>query len=152
MDRLREYLSKNNVDAELIDMGKPMTTAKAAADLLNVPVGEIFKSLVLVDHDGRPLVVVLPGDLRLDQNALARLTGAKKLKFAPEDVVLKVTGYPAGGTPPLGHLQGLAVYVDEKVLTCEVGYGGGGHPDWLLRIRPEELVRATGATVAPLSR
>ena len=151
MDVMRAFLNEKKVDAELIDMGSPMTTAQAAADLLKIPVENIFKSLVLVDAKGDAFLVVLPGGAKLDQKAVARLVGAKKLKFASEEVVLKVTGYQAGGTPPLGHQTALPVFVDEKVMAYEFGYGGGGHPDWLLRVRPKELVRVTGATVAPLS-
>jgi Cys-tRNA(Pro)/Cys-tRNA(Cys) deacylase len=152
MDALRSYLKGRKIDAELIDMGNPMTTARAAADLLKLPVGNIFKSLVLIDAKNSPLIVVLPGGARLDQKALARLVGTKKLKFASAEVVLEVTGYPPGGTPPLGHKTALPVYVDEKIMAYEFGYGGGGHPNWLLRIRPQELVRTTGATIATLSQ
>ena len=152
MELMRTFLREKKVDAELIDMGRPMTTAQAAADLLKIPVGNIFKSLVLVDTHGDACLVVLPGGAKLDQKAIAQLVGAKKLRFASEDVVLKVTGYPAGGTPPLGHLTPLPVFVDEKVMDFEFGYGGGGHPDWLLRICPHELVRVTGATIAPISQ
>jgi len=151
VDTLRTYLDERKIEAELIDMGAPMTTAQAAADLLKLPVEKIFKSLVLLDANNAPFIAVLPGGARLDQKALARLVGSKKLKFATAERVLEVTGYPAGGTPPLGHKQALPVYVDEKIMAHEFGYGGGGHPDWLLRIRPQELVRTTGATIAPLS-
>ena len=151
MEDLRLYLEREQVEAELIDLGVPMTTAQAAADQLQISVDYIFKSLVLTDPDGRAIVVVLSGDARLDQKALARLLGVKKLKFASAEVVLHETGYPAGGTPPFGHRKKLPVYVDEKVMTYAFGYGGGGRPELVVKIRPQELVRITDATVAFLS-
>jgi Cys-tRNA(Pro)/Cys-tRNA(Cys) deacylase len=151
MDDLRAFLEREKVDAELIDLGVPMTTAQAAADQLHIPVGSIFKSLVMCNTEGKAFVVVLPGDARVDQKAVARAVSTKKVKFAPEDVVLRETGYPAGGTPPLGHRKPLPVLVDEKLLGYEFGYGGGGRHELLLKIRPDELVRVSKATVAPIS-
>jgi hypothetical protein len=49
----------------------------------------------------------------------------------------------------LFHMLGKAIGLLEE--EYEIGYGGGGHPNWLLRIRPKELVRVTGAATAPLS-
>jgi Cys-tRNA(Pro)/Cys-tRNA(Cys) deacylase len=152
VDDMNEYLARAGVDAEVIDLGTPMTTAQAAADNLGVPVSQIFKSLVLTDDEGGAYVAVLPGDDRLDQKALCRLVGKKRLKFAQADVVLARTGYPAGGTPPIGHRDALPVYVDEKVMAFEFGYGGGGRHELLLKIRPAEMVRASAATVAKLGQ
>lgn len=152
VENMRAFIESKGSDAELLDLGSPMTTAQAAVELMKVPAASIFKSLVLVDEQGRACVVVLTGDAKLDQKAVAKQVGAKKLKFASEEEVLKVTGYPAGGTPPMGHLTPLPVLVDEKVMAFETGFGGGGHPNWLLRVRPKELVRVTGASVAAFSR
>ena len=100
---------------------------------------------------GNTLVAVLPGDARVDLKALARLVRCKKLKFADAESVERVSGYPAGGTPPIGHRQRLPVYVDEKLFAHEVGYGGGGRPELLLKISADEIVRAADAVVAPIS-
>jgi prolyl-tRNA editing enzyme YbaK/EbsC (Cys-tRNA(Pro) deacylase) len=79
------------------------------------------------------------------------LSGTKNLRFAKPEVVLRVTGYPAGGTPPLGHKENLQVFVDQGLLAYDIGYGGGGSPELLLEIAPNELIRATGATVSDIS-
>ncbi|MBN1203854.1 MAG: YbaK/EbsC family protein [Myxococcaceae bacterium] len=128
-----------------------MKTAEAAAVQLGAPVGSIFKSLVLKADTGEVLVAVLPGDKRVDLKAIRRLVGCKQLSFASAQLVLEATGYPAGGTPPLGYPQPLRVIVDEALLQYSEGYGGGGRPELLLQIRPQELVRASRATVARVS-
>ena len=53
--------------------------------------------------------------------------------------------------PPVGHLTTLNVIVDPAVLVEPVVFGGGGQSDLLLRIRPAEIVRLTGATVADVT-
>jgi Cys-tRNA(Pro)/Cys-tRNA(Cys) deacylase len=145
---LREYLARTGVDAEIIDLGVPMTTAGAAAEQLGVPVGQIFKSLVLRDKKGEVLVVVAPGDRHVDFKAVSRVTGCKELSFAKPDVALRETGYPTGGTPPLGYPKPLRVVLDESALAYEESYCGGGLPELLLRIRTRELQRVTGAITA----
>ena len=147
MDDLRSYLVKHDVDAEIIDLEVAMPTAEAAANQLEISVGGIFKSLVLAQPDGNCVVAVLAGDAKLDKKTLAKLLGVKKLKFASAEVVLDQTGYPAGGTPPIGHQQSLPVYLDRSTFDHEFGYGGGGRHELLLKIRPQEIERVSGATV-----
>lgn len=147
---VEEFIAERGIDAEVIDLGTPMKTSASAAEVLGTPLGSIFKSIVLVDGKGRALVAVLPGDRRVKLKRLAELAGAKGLSFAKPDLVLRVTGYPAGGTPPLGHRENLPVFVDEGLRQYEVGYGGGGSPELLLKITPEELIRATGAVVSDI--
>jgi len=150
---LRAVISKQEIDAEVIDLGVEMETAQAAADQLGVPVASIFKSLVLRGATDSDLVVaVLDGAARVDLKAVCALFGWNKARFASREVVLEATGYPAGGTPPVGHRQLLPVVVDEALLSFDIGYAGGGRPELLLKIRPEEIVRAASAYVADIRR
>ena len=64
------------------------------------------------------------------------------------EIVLNVTGYPAGGVAPLGLPNGLSVIVDVKAAALPVAYGGGGRDDLLLRLRPAEILRLNGAQIA----
>jgi Cys-tRNA(Pro)/Cys-tRNA(Cys) deacylase len=97
------------------------------------------------------LVVVLPGDRRVDFKAVARVAGCAKVRFASPERALQETGYPPGGTPPLGYPGPLRVIVDEAVLQYPEGYGGGGRPELLLRIQPRELLRVTKGTLGCVS-
>jgi Cys-tRNA(Pro)/Cys-tRNA(Cys) deacylase len=82
---------------------------------------------------------------------LRDLTGLRGLDLAPSEVVLEKTGYPAGGTPPVGHVTTLDVILDSGVNDLPVVYGGGGRIDSLLRITPVEIIRVTNATVAAIA-
>jgi len=148
---LHAQLEQRQIEGAIVTMGVAMHTAALAAHELGVPLGGIFKSIVLMDDKGIPLLAVVPGDKRVNLKRLSALAGCKSLRFAPPDVVLAVTGYPAGGTPPVGHAQALRVFADLGILAYSEGYGGGGSPELLLKIRPEEVVRATQATVADIA-
>jgi Cys-tRNA(Pro)/Cys-tRNA(Cys) deacylase len=148
---LRAVLVERGIDAEVIDLGVPMTTAQAAADVLGVPLAAILKSIVVSGGNDQVAVVVLSGHLRIDLKAVQRELGWRELRFAKPAVVFERTGFPAGGTPPVGHARELPVIVDDRVFDLDEGFGGGGSPDLLLKIRPAELVRATRAKVAKVS-
>ncbi|TMQ67427.1 MAG: hypothetical protein E6K78_04820 [Candidatus Eisenbacteria bacterium] len=62
-----------------------------------------------------------------------------------------VTGYPAGGTPPVGHREPIPVIVDVHVAAQEWGWAGGGRLERLLKIAPADIVRIGGARVAEVT-
>jgi len=61
--------------------------------------------------------------------------------------VFAKTGYPAGGTPPVGHREKFGVIVDTRVAAQEWGYAGGGRPEVLVRIKSADIIRLNDATV-----
>lgn len=148
---LTELLDRGALRAELIELDVPMTSARAAAEVLGCSEAAILKSLVIEGEGPRFLVAILPGDRRIDWRKLEQATGIGRPRFVPGPRVLEVTGYPAGGVPPVGHPAGVQVVIDASVLDLPTGYAGGGRPEALLRIDSDELVRATGGLVAPIA-
>jgi len=106
---------------------------------------------VLRGPDDTCAVAVLAGDARIDFRGVASAMGWKEARLAPPALVLKTTGYPAGGVPPLGHRTSLPVLVDEAMMDSSEGYAGGGRPELLLKIRPSEIVRVAKAKVARIA-
>jgi Cys-tRNA(Pro) deacylase len=143
--RLRDHLEHHGIQATLIEPNIPTPTVLDAARALGVEPADIIKSVAFESKDGTVVLVVAPGDKRIDTNKVAQLFGLEKLKMASSARVLEATGYPAGGVPPVGHPEGLRVIVDASLLQREALIGGGGSERLLLRITPAEVVRATGA-------
>ena len=104
------------------------------------------------DGNGHYVAVVLAGDQRLAFDKVQAQVGAKRLKFAEHADVLRVTGYPAGGTPPFGFSQAIPTLVDASVLKQPVVLGGGGRPHLLVSLSPAVLVEAAGAIVGDFAR
>lgn len=123
-------------------------TAAEAAAAVGCPVAAIVKSLVFV-VDGRPVVVLVPGDRRLDPDKLARAAGGRSVERASLDEVRSATGYAAGGTPPLGH--DLPVLADTALRRHPTVWAAAGTPDTVFEADLEALVRAAGAEWAELS-
>jgi Cys-tRNA(Pro) deacylase len=149
LDLARE-LRARGLDAEIAAPGVPMPTVEAAAVAMQVEPERIFKSVLFQGADGACVMAIACGRGRIDARRLAGLAGTGRLRLASPDVVLAVTGYPAGGTPPVGHRARFPVFVDTRVAAQDWGWAGGGREELLLRIAPADIVRLTGATVAEL--
>lgn len=147
---LAARLAALGLEAPIVAPGVPMPSVEAAAAAMDVPPERIFKSVLFQTGDGRCVLAIAAGRARIDARRLATLAGTGRLRLAPPEVVLAVTGYPAGGTPPVGHRERLVTFVDNRVATEAWGYAGGGREELLVRIAPADIVRVTGATVADL--
>lgn len=130
-------------------------TAPDAAAAVGCPVAAIVKSLVFVieHHDGtsEPVLVLMPGDRRLDTNRLAEVAEARACRRATLDEVREATGYAAGGTPPFGHASHVEVYADSGLRRHDPVWAAGGTPTTVFPISPGELDRVVQPTWADLA-
>jgi Cys-tRNA(Pro) deacylase len=125
-------------------------TAVDAAAAVGCDVSAIVKSLVFT-VDGRPVVALVPGDLRLDTAKLAAVVGGASAKRADLEVVREATGFAAGGTPPFGHATEVPVVADPALRRHDTVWAAAGTPTSVFPIAPDELGRAAGATWADVS-
>ena len=145
---LNDFIRAQGLDAEMVAPGVEMPTVDAAAAALDVPPERIFKSILFQAADGRCAMAIACGKGRVDAKKLAAVTGLGRLKLASPEVALTVTGYPAGGTPPVGHRERFPVVVDTRVAAQPWGWAGGGRKELMVRIASADIVRLTGAQVA----
>jgi len=144
---LADFILEHDLQAEIVAPGAHMPTVDAAAAGMKVLPEQIFKSILFQAKDGRCVMVVACGNGRVDLERVKTITGLERLKLAKPDMVFAKTGYPAGGTPPVGHREKFPVIVDTRVAAQEWGYAGGGQPEFLVKIKSADIIRLTGATV-----
>jgi len=132
---LENYIREKNIDAKIIEVGKA-STVKEAAEEIGCSKRQIIKSIVLVAED-EAVIAIVDGTSSVDLKRVEKLIG-KKVRIAEREEVLDLTGFPAGGVPPVGH--SCKVILDERVLKNEKVYGGGGDDKHLLLISPSEIV------------
>ncbi|MBE8538585.1 YbaK/EbsC family protein [Geoglobus acetivorans] len=135
-DWLREYVMSMGIDAEIVEVGKA-STVKEAAEALGCSRRQIVKSIVLVAGD-EPVVAIVDGASSVDLERVSSILGIP-VRIAGKDEVLRLTGFRAGGVPPIGHT--CKIILDERVLEMERVYGGGGDEGHLLHIRSRDIVR-----------
>ncbi|WP_459970588.1 Cys-tRNA(Pro) deacylase [Nocardioides pyridinolyticus] len=122
-----------------------------AAEALGLDPVQVFKTL-MATVDGRLTVGIVPVSGQLDLKALARAAGGSRAAMADVAAAERATGYVAGGISPVGQKRAHPTVVDESALAHGVVYVSGGRRGLDLGLAPADLVRATGATVAPISR
>ena len=142
---LERYLATARIDAEVIPLGTETSTAKMAAEALGVPIDVVIKSILFQAKNGTLVLVIAQGTGRVDTKKLAQVTGIDRWRLAKPDVVLDATGYPAGGTPPVGLKQRIRVIIDTKAAALPEAYAGGGSQDVMLRIKPADIIRLNEA-------
>jgi len=125
-------------------------TAIDAANAIGCDVAMIVKSLVFA-VDERPVLALVPGDLRLDTSKLAAVVGGTSARRASLDEVRAATGFAAGGTPPFGHATELPIFADQRLSRFETLWAAGGTPDTVFPITHTDLLRVTGARVADVT-
>ena len=119
-----------------------------AAHAVGCEVSQIVKSLVFVAA-GRPVVALVSGANRLDEDRLAELAGRPVAK-ADANVARSTTGYSIGGVPPFGHVSEVPVFMDRDLMGHASVWAAAGRPDAVFEIAPERLRDLSRATVADL--
>jgi len=102
--------SKENLkfDLELIDTPE-MKTIEQLSSFLQLPKRKFLKSICYI-VDGKPCLVVLPGDREVNEAKLKNFLEATSLELATDDLIQEVTGAPTGFAGPVGDLKIRIVY------------------------------------------
>ncbi|MGW3966381.1 Cys-tRNA(Pro) deacylase [Amycolatopsis sp. NPDC005003] len=120
-----------------------------AVEALGLDRARVFKTLV-AEVDGKLTVGVVPVTGQLDLKALAAAAGGKKAKMADPAAAQRATGYVLGGISPLGHRSRLPVVIDETASKFETVFCSAGRRGLEVELAPADLIRLTGAVVAPI--
>jgi len=148
--RVQEVLACLGSVAKVVEVPSSARTAEEAADSLGTEVGQIVKSLVFV-ADGKPVLLLVAGDRRVDLAKTAAALGASKVERAPAGVVREVTGFAIGGVPPVGHNQPMTALVDQSLARFSEIWAAAGTPNAVFPTTPAELARLTAGTLADIS-
>ena len=126
-------------------------TAQQAADALGVLVGQIAKSIIFRRKDDDAAVLVITsGDRRVDEKKVAALVG--KISRADAEFVRARTGFAIGGVSPVAHATPAVTLIDRELFRFDEIWAAAGHPHGVFKLRPDDLVRLTGAPVADIDQ
>jgi len=146
---LEAYLTGNNVWHRFVEKQETVHTADAS-QATGIDLHRITKNLVSVTETGEHIVLIVPGDRRVNLKEAAKTLGVKNVRLMPFDQSEPISGYPPGGTPSLGFKTKMRVVVDKELEGFETFYCGGGSRDRLLEIRFADVVKLNDAVVAPI--
>lgn len=127
-------------------------SALVVAEKVGLPAEQVFKTLVCVTSEKEHVFAVVPGDAELEFKKLAAAAGARKAEMVSLKDVQPLTGYVRGGVTVLGAKKNFRAFADETLELFEVISVSAGTRGVQVVLKPEDYLRATGATVADLSR
>jgi Ala-tRNA(Pro) deacylase len=127
--KLKELLEKEGVKFEHATHPEVYTTQEVAA--VEHERGRCVIKTVVAKADGNLVLAAVPAALKVDEEALAKLLGAKEVAIAEEHEFADL--FPdcqVGGMPPFGNLYDLPLWLDKRLTTCEyVVFNAGTHAD-----------------------
>lgn len=119
-----------------------------AAEALDVPADQVFKTLVVELPGGKPAVAVVPVAAKLSLKAVAAAFGVAKAVMADPVKAQRSSGYVLGGISPLGQRRALPTVVDESATTFDRIFCSAGRRGLEIELAPADLVALTSAIVA----
>ena len=141
-----DILKKNKIAYDVV-AHEPVYTNPAMAEALGVSEAETVKSLVLLTKEKQMVVLVLPGDKKVDWKKAAAGIGTKKVSFAKPEAVLEKVGCEIGCVPPFGQLTPLPIYMDKELTRKDVVYFNPGKHDKSFKIKAWDLKKVSRPTL-----
>ena len=144
VDKVRNYLSEYGLADRISEFDVSSATVELAAKAVGVLPAMIAKTLSLHDGEGCMLLVAA-GDARIDNHKFKE-TFHFKARMLTHDEALAFTGHAVGGVCPFALPDGVKVYLDASLMRFETVYPAAGSAASAVKLTPEELFRASGAS------
>ena len=138
------YLRDAGAEVRVEEFPDGTPTAQAAARAVGCELAQIVKSLVF-DCDGRPVVVMVPGDRRADSEKIARAAGTNFARIAGVEEVEDATGFEPGAVAPFPLPKIERLFIDRTLLGHRLVWIGAGSERHMAALSPAELVRLSRA-------
>jgi Cys-tRNA(Pro)/Cys-tRNA(Cys) deacylase len=147
---VHNFLLERGVAHEVFLTRGRLRSPEQLAAVLDLPGSEVGK-IVVFEGKGHPVAAIVPVGCQPDVGAVRRAARTNRLRQAGEDRASELTGYLAESIPPAGLPATFRVIVDRSLDRDAVLYFPGGEVRSVLKVRGADLVKATGATVAPIA-
>ena len=123
-------------------------------DHLVIDEHRIYKTLVLEGPTTGPVVGVVPIDTHLDEKALARVSGNKKVEMVPLKKLVKTTGYVHGANTPVGIYEKhhYPIYIDQAAQAEATIFVSSGQIGRSVEVSATDLAQLVDATFADLQQ
>ncbi len=147
LDRLRIAYTMREYTIDTGDLSAASVAAK-----IDLPLEQVFKTLLCRLQDGTYVFAVLPGDAELDLKKLAFVAGVKKAEMAALKDVEPLTGYIRGGVTAMAAKRDFPTFADESLELFDDISVSAGMRGLQLVLAPADYLRATNAAVADLTK
>ncbi len=140
---VREALTPFSAGDRIIELDVSSATVELAAEALHCEGARIAKTLSFM-ADGKPLLIVLAGDARVDNAKYKHLFGCKARMMTAQELE-DCTGLHFGGVCPFGIPKEVTIYLDDSLKRFTTVYPACGTASSAIEVTLEELERFSGS-------
>jgi len=124
--------------------------AGRTAEKLGLNPERVFKTIVMRTESREVVVFCQSAIHEINLKKARNACGAKEITPVKQEELLALTGYVRGGCSPIGMKRKFRTFIDESVMKGEKVYVSAGVRGEQLCLSPEDLVKASEATVCDL--
>ena len=143
IDNVRKYLTRFNIENDILEFPVSSATVQLAAEALNVIPARITKTLDLKDGDGC-MVIAVAGDGKIDNKKFKTEFGFKAKMLSPEET-LEMTGHAVGGVCPFALPEGVKAYCDISMKRFDTVFPACGSSNSAIELTCDELFEYSNA-------
>ena len=152
-NNVTRLLDSRKVKYSAFELPAEKLGAVEAAQFLNVPQEQVFKTIVTKREKGKPVLAVIPGPQVVDLKLLASFLGEKKMYLPTEREAEQLTSLQAGGISPLALInKGFQVVIDSVAQNFEMIYISGGQRGLNIQLGVKDLAGLVNAKFGEVSR
>ena len=150
LKKLKAALDEAEVSYEVYNHPLAYTTQEVAAT--QHVSGKEMAKVVMIKVDGKLVMGVIPGSLKIKLNTVKTSLGASDVRLATEDeFISRFPDCEIGAMPPFGNLFGVTVFVDPALEKDEYIYFNAGNHVQTVRLRYRDFARLVKPQVARLA-
>ena len=152
-NNVTRFLDARKVDYIAYELPAEKLGAVEAAQYMDVPPDQVFKTIVITREKKKPLLAVIPGPRTVDLKLLAVFLAEKKVSLPTEREAETMTGLQAGGISPLALInKGFQVVIDSAAQGYEKIYISGGQRGLDILLPVNDLAKLTYARFGNISK
>ena len=144
-DKLKRWLDSRSIEYEHLIFTNSCHSIKEAVAASGEPIEYFVKNICMISDDGEFIVTIVLGEDRASTSRVVKALQIRRPRLATPQEVLDNTGYQIGGVPSLSYSA--TFLVDPKVANKEYIITGGGTEYALLKLKVEDLLKHTNATI-----
>jgi Cys-tRNA(Pro)/Cys-tRNA(Cys) deacylase len=148
------FLDSLKIDYKLLEyeIDESDLGAENVAKKVNLPPGQVFKTLVARGDKTGILMACIPGNAELDLKAMAAVSGDKKVEMVYVKEIQQITGYIRGGVSPIGTKKRYPIFLDERAMRFPFISISAGARGSQIFISPGDLIKALDIKLCKIAR
>ncbi len=151
-NNVTRFLDSRNVHYDVFELPPEKLGAVESAEFLQVPVNLVYKSIILMQPNSKPILCMVPGNANVNLKQVAVFLGQKKVRLTSQAEAEALTGLQTGGISPLALLhRGFIMIMDSSVEGHEEIHISGGERGLNIRMRVADLQNIINASVSKIS-